>query len=498
MLFNTQSLKLTPSMVIIAAITFVGDTSRGVLFPVLWPLCQALGGNTLHLGFLVATFSIGRFLVTTPFGYCCDKYRHKFTLLIANSILIIGSLIWANAYSTKRIGVLYFAQFLMGVGSGSLGVTRSYVVEQAAPKDRTEILALMTALQYAGFTVSPFFGAYLGVIGKSNQSNSDLYWQYALPAYVIGLFSLYCIIALIVTFQDLPKEENTSNQVVPTVNDADKPKEEDTDQVTKEETLKLILIFIFFNITTKGSIAVFETLASQIAYNDYKISSTNLGILVSVSGSVGFIQLLKFNLWTSYFNDYQLMIFGIIMMMIAQYIFYPYGETIPSVYQFYICMIVVYAFGYPIGHTAVLGAFSKIQKKGKQATLLSYFATAGSFARILFPIISSVLDQQAKNSPFMLILVCLSLSIIYIILLKQQIYQYMLNNELLLERKSFFTRLELFCLCFCIFSILFAIVVISTSSPDNASSSWFIPPEDVRLGDEEDELEQHEHHGRKD
>ena len=46
----------------------------------------------------------------------------------------------------------------------------------------------------------------------------------------------------------------------------------------------------------------------------------------------------------------------------------------------------MYAVGYPVGHTAVLGAFSKLQKHGVQGGLMGWFATAGSFARIVVPI----------------------------------------------------------------------------------------------------------------
>lgn len=44
------SVRLDPSMIIIGLVTFVGDSARGILFPALWPLCQALGGNKVDLG----------------------------------------------------------------------------------------------------------------------------------------------------------------------------------------------------------------------------------------------------------------------------------------------------------------------------------------------------------------------------------------------------------------------------------------------------------------
>ena len=84
----------------------------------------------------------------------------------------------------------------------------------------------------------------------------------------------------------------------------------------------------------------------------------------------------------------------------------------------------MYAIGYPIGHTAVLGAFSKIQKSGPQAVLMGWFATAGSLSRIVFPILSGYLDKAVKNSPFNMVLFVLSLSYMSIVMLKTQMRTY--------------------------------------------------------------------------
>ena len=38
------------SVTIVGLVTFVGDCARGILFPVLWPLCQSLGGTKSDYG----------------------------------------------------------------------------------------------------------------------------------------------------------------------------------------------------------------------------------------------------------------------------------------------------------------------------------------------------------------------------------------------------------------------------------------------------------------
>ena len=50
--------------------------------------------------------------------------------------------------------------------------------------------------------------------------------------------------------------------------------------------------------------------------------------------------------------------------------------------------IIVDGIGYPIGHTAVIGWFSKAMKNKPQGFLLGIFGSAGSLARIVFPIMT--------------------------------------------------------------------------------------------------------------
>ncbi len=41
------------SVATIGLVTFVGDGARGILFPVLWPLCQSLHGNKVDYGEII-------------------------------------------------------------------------------------------------------------------------------------------------------------------------------------------------------------------------------------------------------------------------------------------------------------------------------------------------------------------------------------------------------------------------------------------------------------
>ena len=72
---------------------------------------------------------------------------------------------------------------------------------------------------------------------------------------------------------------------------------------------------------------------------------------------------LSLSLSLPFIPDIQLMLGGIAVMILAQIVGLSYG-TIPEFWRYITSVVMMYAIGYPIGHTAVLGAFSKIQKSG--------------------------------------------------------------------------------------------------------------------------------------
>ncbi|MGK3751546.1 MAG: MFS family permease [Bacillariaceae sp.] len=154
----------TTGFIIICFVILVGDMARGVFFPSMWPLVQELGGSTVSLGYSVASFSFGRILVSPMFGGWSVTYGYSKTLLFSCSILWVGTLLYTQAQNVGSVSFLIFAQIIMGIGSGTLGVTRAFVAEVTAQRSRTTYMAWITAVQYAGFTVTPFIGAFFNKV----------------------------------------------------------------------------------------------------------------------------------------------------------------------------------------------------------------------------------------------------------------------------------------------------------------------------------------------
>jgi len=113
---------------------------------------------------------------------------------------------------------------------------------------------------------------------------------------------------------------------------------------------RILAALIFLNITTKGSISVYETMGMQIATGDYFLSSITFGFIITICGTIGFIQLLFFKYcWTSRFSDLQLILGGIVAMTFGQLLFFPFWGQESTKESFILCIVLFYAIGYPIG-----------------------------------------------------------------------------------------------------------------------------------------------------
>lgn len=201
------------SFLIIAIVTFVGDSSRGILFPALWPMARLCHATTLDLGYLVATYSIGRLISSTPLGWLADKYQHRTALMVSCSIFLAGAMIWTGVLVLGGLPVLYIAQFMIGLGTGSLGVTRSYVVEQTTPEERTNKMSMLSAVQYAGFACTPLLGALLIFIGSKMISR----YSFEFPASFLCVLVVICLVLLFrkfKTIEELGQLANPSNVMI--------------------------------------------------------------------------------------------------------------------------------------------------------------------------------------------------------------------------------------------------------------------------------------------
>lgn len=164
----------------------------------------------------------------------------------------------------------------------------------------------------------------------------------------------------------------------------------------EENDLKSVYtLFIFLNFTTRGVVAIYESIGTALLLDQYGLTELQVGGLVSLTGSLGTVNLILFKeFWTKNFDDMTLMNGGLMITLFAQLFIINYGkDQSHPLWEYALSLALVYAVGYPIGNSAVLGMFSVLSKKGKQGKAQGQFALMGSVARILMPIVAGFSNQ---------------------------------------------------------------------------------------------------------
>jgi ceroid-lipofuscinosis MFS transporter 7 len=152
------------SFQIVCLVVFLGDMARGIFFPTMWNLVKTLGGDQVLLGYTIASFSFGRMLVLPLFGAWSVQYGYRRTLLISTVILCFGTLLFGHVLTVGTHWFLLFANIIVGVGSGTLGVTIAYASDVTPTRNRTSYMAWVGAVQYAGTSATPFLGSLFVVL----------------------------------------------------------------------------------------------------------------------------------------------------------------------------------------------------------------------------------------------------------------------------------------------------------------------------------------------
>lgn len=355
----------TTGFACVCLVMLLGDMNRGVFFPSLWPLVEYLGGNTVILGYAVAGFSFGRIIVNPIFGSWSHSMGYTKTLLLATVILLVGTIMYSQVCHVGTPAFLILTQTVLGIGSGTLGVTRGFVADVTAKRHRTTYMAWITAVQYAGFTVTPILGAMFNWIYRAHEY-SDTNWieinMFTAPAYFMAASCIFTLVILMVYFRD--------RQRIATHTEYKRTrKQREVDEIVNAVTFTGLSIYdccivgcMLLNLPPSGSIAVFETIGIAVAESNFDMVSSRAGLLVGFCGTLGVIALLQMGRLSLIFSDVHLIGGGMLAMGIGVFLLSSLDEedgAFNPTWKFVLSIFFVYSIGYPIGHTAIVGLFSK-------------------------------------------------------------------------------------------------------------------------------------------
>jgi len=415
------------SLGIIGLCVLIGDMSRGIYFPTRYLNVMRYGGDKVTAGISVASMSAGRILISPFFGKLSEDIRHRRTLMISLSILCFGTVVYAQAHSVLEIII---GQFIVGIGSGTFGVTRSYVAETTEQKYRTECMAYLTTMQYIGFAVMPFIGSLLTDYGTSKPGNLFYLFpinEYTLPAYFTIACILLTLMLLYFVFKDYEIDEEQARPRVrigrikeqayvetqagdvnymladSNTNVLSAPIQRCTACVSNLTLSdKLAIGGCLLNMTTKGTIAVYETLGVSFVEHELDWNNVRAGVVFAAGGVGGVMSLLSFKWFVETFGDLKLIVYGLVGMTLSLILMVDWGIPMQE-WRLILAVFFMYSTGYPISHTAELGMYSKIVAKGPQGRIQGWFGSAGSSGRIVYPIMAGILTEYVNSSAIFIV-----------------------------------------------------------------------------------------------
>lgn len=401
------------SFYLMSYVVLLGDSTRGLMFPTLWPLVSSLGGTKTQQGIIVAAFSMGRVVVSPFYGWVSSRRGYRDVLVFAHVIVILGATWYVMVDSLWQ---LLAAQIALGLGCGTLGVTRSYVAESVPRSQRTIFLGRLTAMQYAGFTTTPFLGSLMYYVGKRLDATGLPVDALSFPAALIALGAVVaCGLLLSPSFIELSPERRRKVQAT----HENQPSRQPVDLSRRSADI-FATVGLVLNVITKGSIGCYETIGVIYAQQAFGASGPTVGYVVALCGFCGVCALLSFKPLSRCFDDVQLMVGGIAVMLFSCVLLVqavrPAGLSIQTEESLWaVAVFAMYAVGYPIGHTAVIGWFSKTMGKRPQGLLMGLFASAGSVARVAFPIFTGIVAQRlGTDAVFLSLLALLSVTILVV------------------------------------------------------------------------------------
>lgn len=164
MLTMTENLK--EKILFIMLIQFLIYFGFSMIIPVMPELVVVFGVSTLHLGFIIAIYSIASFISAPFFGTLSDRIGRRPLLIGGLFVFMLSFLVFA--IFSNSLAVLYISRFIAGMASGALYVaTTSMVADITSIETRTKYMGLIGMAMGIGFVFGPGIGGLLASVSVS-------------------------------------------------------------------------------------------------------------------------------------------------------------------------------------------------------------------------------------------------------------------------------------------------------------------------------------------
>ena len=138
--------------------------SIAILLPTLPAYLDAIGINQQQIGLIIGAFAIGLLATRSMIGKVADTRGRKFVLLVGTIVVAVAPLGYLTVTS---VPLLMMIRAFHGISIAAFTTAHSaLVVDLAPPKQRGEIIGMMSLANPLGVAIGPAIGGYLQVSGR--------------------------------------------------------------------------------------------------------------------------------------------------------------------------------------------------------------------------------------------------------------------------------------------------------------------------------------------
>jgi MFS family permease len=158
------------SLLVLFATGLLFWMSIAILLPTLPAYLDLIGINQQQIGLIIGSFAIGLLATRSVIGRLVDSRGRKFVLIIGTIVVAIAPIGYLTATS---VPLLMAIRVFHGVSIAAFTTAHStLVVDLAPPKQRGEIIGLMSLANPLGVAIGPAIGGYLQVSNRY----SEIFW----------------------------------------------------------------------------------------------------------------------------------------------------------------------------------------------------------------------------------------------------------------------------------------------------------------------------------
>ncbi|UMM34430.1 hypothetical protein L5515_007511 [Caenorhabditis briggsae] len=394
--------------------SFIQTVQFAIFFPSMWPYILTLQPDLKQssFGIVVAAYSFTQCIFSPFFGYWSNNISQvRLPMIIGFIIMAFGNLVYLSLqfWNDHYLYVMMFSRLIAGAGSGNMSLLRAYASTASTSKDRSKAIVCVSGGIAIGSMVGPALQLLFTPLGAEGITTLglkiDIYTAPALLCLVINTIGL-----LIVQLAFVEK------QII--LDSADSSAEED---VPKKKLINPCMIAISVCIMTRFTQQFINTTVESIdvaftmmmfSFEKEKAVAMN-ATMHTIFGAIASVLYLSF-IFTG-IRKYDLVIPLVWMLSTYPYNFYKDNvkpminvvfegsdancdftkytwcedlTTVP-IWAYYAGFIMMFGVSFSIINITNTTLYSKVVGPRPQGTYQGFYQMAGSFGRMIAPLLMS-------------------------------------------------------------------------------------------------------------